>query len=320
MMDFSPLQAIIANSPMAALNPLLTPEFLAQIKHGDMPRWQQQLAQLPDLQAAAIELGETVTIGAATDIDVTQQTHLDQSLRGFIPWRKGPFELFGIHIDTEWQSQLKWRRLAGAITPLAGRKVLDVGSGNGYYGFRMLEAGAELVIGIDPHIAYVAQFWAIKRYTPKLPLFILPLTLDQFPTPIPQFDTVFSMGVLYHRRAPIEHLLQLRNSLRGDGELVLETLYVNGDEGYALSPRERYARMSNVWFVPSIKTLVKWLERCRFTDIRVVDESVTTTLEQRKTEWMPFESLADGLDPLHPDLTIENYPAPKRVIVIARAA
>ncbi|MSR10776.1 MAG: tRNA 5-methoxyuridine(34)/uridine 5-oxyacetic acid(34) synthase CmoB [Gammaproteobacteria bacterium] len=319
MLDFNPLHAIIDGTPLAQLQPFLAPEFIAQIKHGDLPRWQQLLAVLPALSASVITLGDTITIGSETDIDASQRAEMEQALRAFIPWRKGPFNVFGIHIDTEWQSQLKWQRVAHAITPLAGRKVLDVGSGNGYYGFRMLEAGAALVLGIDPHIAYVAQFWAIKQYTPKLPLFVLPLTLEQIPTPLPHFDTIFSMGVLYHRRSPLDHLQQLRECLRSGGELVLETLYVDGDEGYSLVPASRYARMSNVWFVPSIKTLVRWLMRSRFGDIQIIDESVTSLQEQRKTDWMPFNSLQDALDPSNPELTIENYPAPKRVVVIARA-
>ncbi len=318
-MDFTSLIEIIEGSPLASLLPLLSSENLEQGTHGDAQRWRRLLAQLPDLQASSIQLGDAVTIGTEADIDPAQRAKLEQSLREFIPWRKGPFALFGVQIDTEWQSQLKWRRVAKAIAPLQGRHILDVGSGNGYYGFRMLEAGAKLVIGIDPHIPYVAQFWAIKHFAPHLPLYVLPLTLEQLPTPIPHFDTVFSMGVLYHRRSPIEHLLQLRNCLRSGGELVLETLYVDGDEGYSLTPADRYARMSNVWFVPSIKTIVRWLDRCRFTKIQVVDESVTSIDEQRKTEWMPFDSLADALNPSNSEFTIENYPSPKRVIVTARA-
>ena len=318
-MDFTALIEIIEGSPLASLLPLLSSENVEQSKHGDAQRWRRLLAQLPDLQASLIQLGDAVTIGTEADIDPAQRKKLEQSLREFIPWRKGPFALFGVQIDTEWQSQLKWRRVVKAIAPLQGRHILDVGSGNGYYGFRMLEAGAKLVIGIDPHVPYVAQFWAIKHFAPHLPLYVLPLTLEQLPMPIPHFDTVFSMGALYHRRSPIEHLVQLRNCLRSGGELVLETLYVEGDEGYSLTPADRYARMSNVWFVPSIKTIVRWLDRCRFTQIQIVDESVTSIDEQRKTEWMPFDSLADALNPANSEFTIENYPSPKRVVVTARA-
>lgn len=318
MMDFSQLQDRIAATPLAALSEFMTPEFLAGIKHGDMQRWQQQVAQLPSLTPSVIDLGNTVTLGAAADLEPQQQTILRDQLREFIPWRKGPFNVFGIHIDTEWQSQLKWQRVSEAISPLSGRKILDVGSGNGYYGFRMLEANADLVIGIDPHIAYVAQFWALKHFVPQLPLFVLPVTLEQLPSPLPHFDTVFSMGVLYHRRSPIDHLLQLRNSLRSGGELVLETLYIEGEEGYSLTPSGRYARMSNVWFIPTISTLVKWLSKCRFSDIQVIDKSITDLNEQRKTDWMPYESLNDALDKFDSSLTIESYPAPKRVVIVAR--
>lgn len=318
-MDLTSLAGILEGSPLASLLPLLSHDNLEQGNHGDAQRWRRLLAQLPNLQASSIQLGELVTIGTEADVDPEQRAILEQSLRGFIPWRKGPFSLFGIHVDSEWKSQLKWRRVVKAIAPLQGRNILDVGSGNGYYGFRMLESGARLVIGIDPHIPYVAQLRAIKHFAPDLPLYVLPLMLEQLPTPIPHFDTVFYMGVLYHRRSPIEHLLQLRSCLRSGGELVLETLYVDGDEGFSLTPADRYARMSNVWFVPSIKTIVRWLARCRFTEIQVVDESVTSIDEQRKTEWMPFESLGDALNPSNSELTIENYPAPKRVVVTARA-
>lgn len=318
MMDSSTLQARLTGSPLAPLAAFLEEEFLAQIKHGDFPRWRQRLAQLPNLTPSQLDLGEIVTIGTAADIDAGQRAELLTQLQDFIPWRKGPFSLFGIGIDTEWQSQLKWQRLAGNISPLAGRTVLDVGCGNGYYGFRMLQEKAELVIGIDPHIAYFAQFLALKHFVPQLPLFALPLTLEQLPAPLPHFDTVFSMGVLYHRRGPIDHLAQLRGCLRRGGELVLETLYVDGDEGYSLIPENRYARMSNVWFIPSIKTLVRWLERCRFTNIRIIDESVTSTQEQRRSDWMPFESLQDALDPSDSSLTIEGYPAPQRVVITAQ--
>lgn len=321
-MDLTPLQTYIKDSTgkrhaLNALLPFLEDAYLQQIKHGDFPRWRQRLASLPQINTDSISLGAQVCIGKPGDCNEETLLSLKQQLLEFIPWRKGPFELFGIGIDTEWQSNLKWDRLQAGISPLKQRKVLDVGCGNGYYGFRMLEAGAEMVLGIDPHIAYVAQFWLLKHFAPTLPAYVLPLTLEQLPAPLNYFDTAFSMGVIYHRRSPIDHLLELKNCLRPGGELVMETIYVDGDEGYCLTPEKKYARMSNVWFVPSIKTLEQWLLRCGFSEIKVIDESVTTVDEQRQTQWMPFESLADALDPGNPALTIEGLPAPKRVVVTA---
>ncbi len=320
MSDYVSLQQLLDGTELAPLSRFLEPAFLEQIRHGDYPRWRERLAALPAYTAATRDFGPELILGEAEELSDGQREALARGLRDFIPWRKGPFRVFGIPIDTEWQCQVKWQRVLPALSSLAGRRVLDVGCGNGYYGFRMLQAGAELVIGIDPHVAYVAQFQALKHFVPDLPLFVLPATLEQLPLPLPHFDTVFSMGVLYHRRSPIDHLLQLRDCLRSGGELVLETLYVAGEEGYALTPENRYARMSNVWFVPTIKTLVRWLERCRFEDIRIVDESITTLAEQRSTDWMPFDSLEQALDSDNPSLTIEGYQAPRRVIVTAQVA
>ncbi|MFO7647899.1 DUF1698 domain-containing protein, partial [Halomonas campaniensis] len=56
---------------------------------------------------------------------------------------------------------------------------------------------------------------------------------------------------------------------------------------------------------------------CGFENVRVVDEAVTRTEEQRATEWMTFQSLADFLDPEDPTRTREGYPAPRRAVVMA---
>ena len=316
-MNLKPLQELLDGSPLEALLPFTKDEYLQQIRYGDFPRWRELLSELPQIQPLSVEFGSKVRIGSASDGDPETLTQLREKLLKFIPWRKGPFELFGIDIETEWQSNLKWDRLVKEISSLESRRVLDVGSGNGYSGFRMLEEGAEMVLGIDPHIAYVAQFWLLKHFAAESPIFVLPLTLEQVPPSLNYFDTVFSMGVIYHRRSPIDHILELKSCLRPGGELVIESICVDGEAGYSLTPEKKYARMGNVWFVPSIPTLVQWLSRCGMEQISVIDESTTTVDEQRKTEWMPFDSLEDALDVNNPQLTIEGLPAPKRVVVKA---
>ncbi len=290
-------------------------------KHGDLPRWQQALAELPartpvvidpdrDLNRAAIR------IGSATESPMPAEA-LESTLMQLHPWRKGPFDIFGVHIDTEWRSDLKWDRIKDAITPLAGRNVLDIGCGSGYHLWRMLGAGAERVIGIDPTALFSMQFAAVKRYLPNAPVFLLPIGIEAMPADMHCFDTLFSMGILYHRRAPIDHLLDLKSLLRPGGELVLETLVIDGDEQHCLIPRHRYAKMRNVWFIPSVAMLERWLVRAGFDHIRLVDISPTRCDEQRSTRWMQFESLADFLDPDDPARTIEGYPAPVRACLTA---
>ena len=279
-----------------ALQPLLKTR-MSTAAHGDYGRWRDIVTALPD---------------AASD-----QQKLRELLLGLSPWRKGPFDVGGIKIDAEWRSDLKWARLAKTILPLTDRKVLDVGCGNGYYALQMRKAGAGTVIGIDPTLVYVMQFLAVNTFERDPFTFILPLRLEETPSARNTFDTTFSMGVLYHQRSPIDHLQRLKTTLRPGGQLVLETIFVPGEESYACTPKDRYARMRNVWLLPTIAELTTWMRRTGYRDIEIIDESVTTTDEQRSTEWMPFESLREALDPDDPSKTVEGWPAPRRVVVTA---
>jgi tRNA (mo5U34)-methyltransferase len=176
------------------------------------------------------------------------------------------------------------------------------------------------VVGVDPTQLFLMQFEMVRHCLGAHPLFVLPLTLEQLPPTSKCFDTLFSMGVFYHRRSPFDHLFALRDRLRPGGELVLETLVIPGEQGEVLVPEDRYAKMRNVWFLPSVSTLVGWLQRAGFEEVGVVDVSPTTTAEQRATDWMRFESLRDFLDPDDPKRTIEGYPSPLRAILVALRA
>lgn len=286
--------------------------------HGDLGRWQDALASLPALGPANADLNTSaVTLEAPTPLSASIREQMERGLRGLMPWRKGPFRFFGIDIDTEWRSDWKWDRVAPHLSDLNGRQILDVGCGSGYHCWRMYGAGARRVIGIDPGLLFLFQFLAVKNYLGDVPVDLLPVRMEDLPAGLEAFDTTFSMGVLYHRRSPLDHLLELKGTLRRGGELVLETLVVDGPEGYSLMPEDRYGQMRNVWFLPSCDTLLRWLQRTGFRDARVVDVSVTTTEEQRPTDWMRFNSLQDFLDPEDPSRTIEGYPGPKRATVIA---
>lgn len=300
LFDYPALWRCLAELGLADWQAALEPVIRARLSddgHGDFARWREALDQLR---------AESVSKAARRD-----------QLVSLSPWRKGPFELDGVTIDSEWQSNLKWDRLKDAIEPLDSRTVLDVGCGNGYYAIQMSNAGARTVIGIDPTILYVMQFLAVEHFLRPRGVFALPLRLDELPQNARKFDTVFSMGVLYHRRSPLDHLYELKGMLRQGGQLVLETIFVPGEESYACTPSGRYARMRNVWLLPTIAELTTWLSRSGFVNIDIVDKSRTTIEEQRSTEWMTFESLREALKPDDPERTVEGWPAPRRVILVA---
>lgn len=320
MTDFGDFYQLIAKGPLSRWLEVLPAQLAAwqrSTPHGQLASWWNAVEHLPTLPPAHCDLQHGVIARASAPISPAQQKRLEAMLRLLMPWRKGPFSLYGVEIDTEWRSDWKWQRLLPYITPLTDRRVLDIGCGNGYHLWRMVGAGAQLAVGIDPTALFYCQFEAVRRLLNQdQRAHLLPLGVEQLPA-LAAFDTVFSMGVLYHRRSPLDYLHQLKHQLRAGGELVLETLVVDGDERQVLCPTDRYAQMRNVYFIPSVAALTVWLEKCGFRAIRLADVSVTTPEEQRRTDWMTSDSLADFLDPTDPTRTCEGYPAPKRAILIA---
>ncbi|MCF2948917.1 tRNA 5-methoxyuridine(34)/uridine 5-oxyacetic acid(34) synthase CmoB [Paraglaciecola aquimarina] len=313
----------IADSPLSHWLEVLPAQIAHWQKeqlHGDFNKWVKLLDKLPKTQPSKIELKNKVEFGQVEDINDYTQKHITGLLKQFAPWRKGPFDLHGIHIDTEWRSDWKWDRVKPHIHSLKDRYVLDVGCGSGYHMWRMLGEDAKMVVGADPSQLFLMQFQALKHFNPSPNnhnIHLLPVGVEQLPE-LKAFDTVFSMGVLYHRRSPIDFLYQLKSQLRKGGELILETLVVEGDETTVFMPGERYAQMRNVWYLPSTAALTVWMQRVGFKNIKVVDLDQTSIEEQRATDWMDGQSLVDFLDPEDNNKTIEGYPAPLRAVIVAQ--
>jgi len=286
-----------------------------QVNNGNIPKWSQAIETIDALPKGKISLKKPYI---SINNDSIDSEALMTELRKLMPWRKGPFMINDLVLESEWDGDMKWQRITKHIKPLENKRVLDVGAGNGYFTIRMAMEGAKRALGIEPFLLFNYQFRAIKSLIESpLNALLVPMKLEDM-SKVPIFDTVFSMGVLYHQRDHMEHLSQLQEMMVPDAELVLETLVVEGPEDFILVPKGRYAQMRNVYSIPSIKTLKSWLNDANFNNIRVVDVNKTTTEEQRKTPWIGENgaSLKDFLDPLDDSLTIEGYPAPTRAIVV----
>ena len=319
MIDFRPFYQQIATTNLSdwlETLPLQLKEWETQT-HGDYAKWSKIVDFLPDLHADEIDLKSAVKSDRTSSLSEGEKQRIIHHLKQLMPWRKGPYHLFGIHVDCEWRSDFKWDRILPHLAPLQGRTILDVGCGSGYHMWRMVGEGAKMVVGIDPTELFLCQFEAVRKLLNNdRRANLIPLGIEQM-QPLAAFDTVFSMGVLYHRKSPLDHLSQLKNQLVKGGELVLETLVVDGDVNTVLVPTDRYAKMKNVYFIPSVAALINWLEKVGFTNVRCVDVATTTLEEQRKTDWLENESLIDFLDPNDHSKTIEGYQAPKRAVILA---
>ncbi|HHF6577262.1 TPA: tRNA 5-methoxyuridine(34)/uridine 5-oxyacetic acid(34) synthase CmoB [Haemophilus influenzae] len=319
MIDFRPFYQQIATTNLSSwleTLPRQLKEWETQT-HSDYAKWCKVVDFLPDLQTDEIDLKSAVKSDRTFPLSAGEKQRIVHHLKQLMPWRKGPYHLFGIHIDCEWRSDFKWDRVLPHLAPLQGRTILDVGCGSGYHMWRMVGEGAKMVVGIDPTELFLCQFEAVRKLLNNdRRANLIPLGIEQM-QPLAAFDTVFSMGVLYHRKSPLDHLSQLKNQLVKGGELVLETLVVDGDVNTILVPADRYAKMKNVYFIPSVAALINWLEKVGFTNVRCVDVATTTLEEQRKTDWLENESLIDFLDPNDHSKTIEGYQAPKRAVILA---
>jgi tRNA (mo5U34)-methyltransferase len=254
-----------------------------------------------------VELGDVVKISGEKIQDV------EDVAKTMMPWRKGPFEVFETYIDAEWKSNIKYNLLRRHFN-LKDKRVADIGCNNGYYLFRMQEDAPKSLVGFDPSPLYKTQFDFINHFVKSDIVYEL-LGVEHLEFYEEKFDTIFCLGVLYHRSDPVAMLKSLFRGLDKEGEVILDTFYIEGDDEMALCPKSSYSKIPNIYFVPTIPALKNWCLRAGFSSFEVLETSTTDANEQRKTSWIEGQSLKDFLDPTDSTKTIEGYPAPARVYV-----
>jgi len=298
-------------------NRAATADRLGQDKKGFL-RFREPYESLRHIRAGFTDFsGDAVTIGRAGELSEADQALVYRAMRDFMPWRKGPFNLFGIEIDAEWQSFRKWDRLVPALPDLAGKVVADIGCNNGYYMFRMLPRQPRCVLGFEPFLQHYYCFKTLKHLAGAEELLIELMGVEDVGLFPACFDVVFLMGVIYHRISPVEMLKEIRAAMRPGGTLIVESQAIPGEEPVALFPEKCYAKAPGTYFVPTAACLRNWLVRAGFAEVEIFARHPMSSEEQRKTGWMTFESYRDFLDPGNPGLTVEGYPAPWRVFVKA---
>jgi len=261
--------------------------------------------------------GDVVRIGARDEISAAEFDKLYDVMRQFMPWRKGPFSIFGVDIEAEWRSDKKWRRVQPVLPDMRGKVVADIGCNNGYYMFRMAAERPAVVLGFEPYIQHYYAFQTLNRLAGQKNLVVEPFGVEDIGLFPESFDVIFLMGIIYHRVSPVEMLKEIRAALKPGGRLIVESQAIPGDEPVALFPESRYAKVPGTYFVPTAACLKNWLKRTGFGKIDLFYSHPMSESEQRRTDWMDFESYSDFVDPQNPQLTAEGYPAPIRVYVKA---
>ena len=290
-------------------------QLLASQKKGII-RFREPFEAVRHLHARHLDLAnDAVTIGAPDELNETDQQTVYETMRAFMPWRKGPWSIFGINIDAEWQSCRKWDRLLPELPDLAGKTIADIGSNNGYYMFRMADQQPKLVLGLEPYLQHYFAFQTLNSLAGLPNLYTELLGVEHLGLYENSFDVIFLMGILYHRISPIESLREVKKAMRPGGTLIVESQAIPGKDSVALFPKKTYAKVPGTFFVPTGPCLANWISRAGFDDVKIFCSHPMNSDEQRKTDWMTFESYSDFIDQADPDKTIEGYPAPLRVFV-----
>jgi tRNA (mo5U34)-methyltransferase len=281
-------------------------------------RYRALLNELRHIRATWLDLNsDVVHIGRPSDLSPADRVHLQAALCSLKPWRKGPFSVFGIEIDAEWRSERKWNRLIPELPDLSGKIVADIGSNNGYYMFRMAFHHPTLVLGFEPYVHHYYTFNLLNSFAGLSNLQNTLLGIEHLSLFPESFDVIFCMGILYHRPSPIGSLQALHVALKPGGSIIVESQAIPGEEPVALFPEHTYAKVPGTWFVPTATCLQHWMQRAGFHNIRCFCAHEMSSEEQRQTPWMEFESFQDFIDKDNPGLTIEGYPAPRRVFFAA---
>jgi tRNA (mo5U34)-methyltransferase len=289
------------------------------LERRDCPAYWQALKNQPQITAKYRSSKDGVIhMGRASELSAAELRKVASQLNTFISWRKGPFSIFDIYIDSEWQSNLKWDRILPYLDSLEDKIICDVGCNNGYYMFRMAEHRPKLVLGLDPIHRYKFVFQYLNNFAGESNLFMELLGLEQLHLFPGFFDTIFLMGIVYHHRNPLEVLSQAWKALKPHGQLIVDSMGIPGAEPHALFPGRRYTKAPGIWFLPTQSCLKNWLDRTGFKSIKCIYNEELKASEQRRTAWSPHESLSEFLDPMDQSKTVEGFPRPRRIYFVAR--
>lgn len=164
----------------------------------------------------------------------------------------------------------RWIDLAGAVpADLSGKRVLDIGSADGFYTLEFARRGATEVVAIDPwkkhigRIKWLKNYFDLQNITPVEGR-IEDLTIEAYG----RFDLVFMLGLLYHLKDPLRGLEAVSQL---SGVLYLESISIFDEENsyLYLKPPQEGVHAIPKW-IPTTRCIRDMLEMVGFSNVREI--------------------------------------------------
>ena len=111
---------------------------------------------------------------------------------------------------------------------LSGKRVLDVGARDGFFTMKCEQAGAE-VVAVDTVVETRSGFSIVRDVHGLKAQYLRDTLYNLTPERLGKFDIVLYLGVIYHLPDPIGSLEVMRNLVRDDGRVYVESTCVDDE-------------------------------------------------------------------------------------------
>lgn len=166
----------------------------------------------------------TIVLGLCLPLSMSAQHHHPEASDANAHMHEQPFEDLVAHFEDpsrdHWQQPAEVLRILGDLN---GRTVMDIGSGTGYFSFRLARAGARVICAdVDERfLHYIEQkrdsigSWATKRITTRH------VPYDSADLAEGEVDLVLIVDTYHHIGDRISYCTEVRRGLKPDGKLVV---------------------------------------------------------------------------------------------------
>lgn len=164
----------------------------------------------------------------------------------------------------------RWADLSDVVSAdLSGKRILDIGSADGFYTLELARRGAAEVVAMDPwtkhinRVEWLRDYFDLGNITPVVGT-VEQLSVEKYG----EFDFIFMLGLLYHLKDPLTSLEAVSEL---SDMLYLESISIFDEENsyLHLKPPQKGVHHVPKW-IPTTRCIRDMLETVGFTSVEEI--------------------------------------------------